>query len=325
MKFDGSQPKQLTTGGATGFNTDPNEQYLTYNTYDRALKILDIVKKTSELIAKPSNYSEWVWAHSWSPDGKKLIYTRVINPANDNICSLFIYDVVTKKSTELMGVGCDANWSPDGKSILFTTKEEGQIFNTHKDQQLQIGILNLEKGDISYVPVGAYSYYSGSWSRNGKQLLMAVIDEQKQTYLYVFNWKDSSVNLISKIGYLQWPIYYSWSPDGNMVLYELIESSLSYKHYLYLLDIKNKEITNLHTLLGLDTRFDYWWKYSPIWSPDGKYYAYFTMSSMETNYEQNFVLNIKSIESEGNIQFQVPRKGFSIRMLWINNETEFEN
>jgi len=320
--LDGSEQQQLTTAGVIQiFNIDPTSRYLVYNNNKFSLVILDLLKDTSQVVAERNenvNGSEWIIANSWSPDGKKFIYGRVINPASDDICTPFIYDITTKLSTELsrVGAGCGAMWSPDSQNILFTT---------FRDQQLQMGIFNLESATANYIPIGGRSFYSGAWSRDHEQFLMAVFDEQNQTYLYMFDWETVSVSLISKIGRLQHPLHFSWSPNGDMVLYEQEEPSLSYKHYLYWLDIKNKKITNLYTLLGLDAHFDYWWDYSPTWSPDGKYFAYFTMSSGEIDYEQDFVLNIESIETEGNIQIQVPRKGSSIRMFWINDEIESEN
>jgi len=324
--LDGTEQQQLTTGGARQINSiDPTNHYLTFFNEDMSLLILDLSDNTSKVIAeRTKNIVESISFTSWSTDGKKLIYNRILNPAIDNICTPFIYDITTKSSTELafVGDGCSANWSPDGKSILFSTQQEGQISNTDIYQQLQLGILNLEKGDISFVSVGLYTYLKGSWSRNDKQLLMALIDEQKQTYLYVFNWEDNSINLISKIGYLQWPIYYSWSPNSDMVLYEQGEPSLSDKKYLYLIDIAKKTTTNLSTIQrGIEVHgriTEYWWWYHPTWSPDGRYFSYLTMSSNETDYEQNFILNIQSISSEGSMQIQIPRKDFIDRMLWIN-------
>ena len=312
--LDGTEQRQLTTDSVIQiFNIDQTNHYLVYNNQEVSLIVLDLLNLTSQVIAernKNAKGDEWIFAKSWSPDGKQLIYERVLNPAADDICTLFVYNITTGTSVQLppnADGACGANWSPNGKSILFTT---------YKDQEFEVGILNLENGDIDYVPVGAFSYYSGSWSRDRKQLLMALTDEQDQTYLYTFNWEDNSINLVLKIGHPQHPSYFAWSPDGNMVLYE--QEELSYKHSLYLLDLKNKKLTNLYTLRGLDMRYDFWWRYSPTWSSDGRYFTYFTMSSSETDLQQDFILNIRDVHADGSLQIRVPGQDYAGIVSWTD-------
>ncbi len=176
INLDGSQPEQLTTGRVIeAFNTDPNGKYLMYNTGERILKMLDIATKTSEVIAKPSKDSEWVWAFSWSPDGTKLLYGKKISFVDS--CAFFIYDINEKKSAAILPdkqVSCNANWSPDGIFISVAMNETNMI---------GLYLWNVKDNSIKQVLLNADRILSNGfiWDLNGKRILVST---SKSIYRY---------------------------------------------------------------------------------------------------------------------------------------------
>ncbi len=126
--FDGTELQQITNDGASGiFNVDPFNRYLTYRNGQANLMMLNLYNNVSTFIAKPNKSTkgtEWLYADSWSPDGKNLIYDRMLNPGADDVCSLFIYNIQEEKSTGLLSnknVGCPIAWSPDGRNIALVS------------------------------------------------------------------------------------------------------------------------------------------------------------------------------------------------------------
>lgn len=258
----------------------------------------------------------------WSSDGTNLLINLTAKSGDLNesfeLLYLYIFNVNNRdmKQIEVDGTVTDFEWSPDGTKIAL------EIYIENQRSDLFIYTLNedLRKYDISSQTLGSFS-----WSPNSKKLVVSTKDEftnsNKHSYLYLFDDKRSEIDLIADIGYLQNPYNFLWSPNSDKVLYEQSERSLSDTDYLYMLDVNEKKITNLYTIdKGIEMQgriIEHWWFYRPTWSPDGKYFAFLTMTSYPKDFEQNFMLNIQSAYDERSLQIQIPRKSF-VEMLWVD-------
>jgi Tol biopolymer transport system component len=309
--LDGSGKEQLTitSKDVVGiFDTDPTNRYLIYtvsNGVQVNLRILDLHNNKSEIIAEPDKNhedAEWFFANSWSSDGKKLIYRKDLDPAGSPKCTLFVYDVIEKKSTELLPnkpVNCTANWSPDGKNIAFSSADF---------QQSKVYILNLESNILKQFSIGgenSFGPYGLMWSSDGTKLLFST-----GKIVYLLNADSGNFEVIS--AYPDLTGSFIASPDRNMILYE--NRTVNTDLYLFNMTEKTTEkIYSQESILMGNTSTD--WFYSAVWSPDGKYFGYFTTTEPNNDSQTNprpVLLNVYSIETSETVSIEVPADGYMV-------------
>lgn len=293
MNLDGTVQKQMTTSGAiTIFNVDPTNHYLPYNDSQAGLALLDLSNNKTQTIAEPDENqrgSEWFFAISWSSNGKKLIYKRVLKPEVLDECRLFVYDIITNRSTELLPK-CNAAWSPDGKKIAIIGRVD--IWDTET---------NLI---VKQIPVIADEL---AWSPDGKSFVFSYDDTA-----YFYNGENGSIEVIAT--YPDIVNSFISSPDRTMTLYE--QRNRTTETGLYLFNMKEKaakKIYSQRSILTGQSRTD--WFYSSVWSPDGKYFAYFTTTEPNNDSKTNpraVFLNVYSVETGGAVSFEVPAGGYMV-------------
>lgn len=324
MNLDGSGKEQLTISPNNvieTFDADPSHRFLIYNDkYDGMqvyLRILDLQTNKSEIIAQPDQNGEYAWffGGTWSPDGKKLLYVKTTSPNVGDVCTNFAYDVAEKKSIELLPgkqVGCVAVWSPDGKNIAL---------RSNGSQQADVYILNFESGALKQFSIGgedSWRLHGLTWSSDGKQLLFST-----GKTIYLLDTNSGNLELIST--YQNHIGISVSSPNKNMVLYEL--DNRTENNDLYLFDIANKATTKIYSqknIFSFDglSRTD--WYFSSVWSPDGKYFAYFTTPEPDNYSRINLrpiFLNVYDIETGGTVSFEVPAYGDTVFITrWIYSQ-----
>lgn len=103
---------------------------------------------------------------SWSPDGKKIVFSSIDKTGNND---LYILELETRSLMRLTNDYYDDRdpaWSPDGKTIAFgsdrTAFGEKGMYN--------LFLYDLERSSISYLTVGEQSYHTPAWSPDGKWL-----------------------------------------------------------------------------------------------------------------------------------------------------------
>lgn len=160
------------------------------------------------------------YLHSWSPDGKYLLYTGGRNGVFD------IYRAPADGSghevqlTHNTGLNDGPEYSPDGKSIYFNSTRNGkmQIFRMNADGSNQVQLTNDE-----------YNNWFPHVSPDGKWLsIISYVDEiaptdhpyYKRVYLRLMPVEGGTPRVIAYVyggqGTINVP---SWSPDGKMLAF----------------------------------------------------------------------------------------------------------
>lgn len=300
LGIDGNIGEQLTfvddMSQAVGFNDKVD--YLTYLSEKRSLILLDVKNKRIQVIAEhdPNIAFEYIFPISWSPDNKRLLYGRFSMPdSSTSPCSLFVFDIEDNKSIELFpGKTSDmlAKWSPDGKNIALRIESNNQS---------NVYIFNTENETLKQIPVNeTYSYFEGlSWSSDGEKLIFST-----GKAVYLLNLLNDKLEVIAQ--YSDIAIGFVASPDKNMVLYE--QSNRTANNNLYLFDINKKTTVKASTQNSIPAGVDIFsWNYSSIWSPDGKFFVYFTpYDSIDFDAHPTLILNIQNIKTGGISSFEVP-------------------
>jgi Tol biopolymer transport system component len=145
---------------------------------------------------------------SWSPDGKKLLFTGDANGGPD----LFVMDADGKNIVNLTnapGWDSDGAWSPDGNKIAFTSNRAGafRLYVMNLDGTQQTDLLNQDL---------IYSVYP-CWSPDGEQLAFGGRGSDGAIQLCVVNADGQGLQQLSDAGQLN--SHAAWSPDGQYIAY----------------------------------------------------------------------------------------------------------
>jgi len=151
--------------------------------------------------------------HSWSPDGKTIIFTRPQKGGAINIYSIPAEGGAEKALTTGTGTNDDPNYSPDGKYIYFNSDRSGhmQIWRMHPDGSHAEQITSDERANWTAHP-----------SPDGKWIVYISYDKgvtghpaNKEIELRLISLSDKKVSTLVKLtggsGTMNVP---SWSPDS---------------------------------------------------------------------------------------------------------------
>ena len=97
--------------------------------------------------------SDWELDARWSPDGKRLSFSRM-PPGADWRHSAVYTVAVDGGDARRLGDGRDARWSPDGKQILFTSNRKGAS---------QIFVMNVDRTHLRNLSGNRRNEYDPSW------------------------------------------------------------------------------------------------------------------------------------------------------------------
>ncbi len=178
----------------TAISWSPNEQFIAFPAKigaKDAIYILDVRKK--KVVRRIKVNLDGVQSPSWSPDGRQIVFVGLLGGQSD----IYTIDVTGKNLTALTKdryTDRDPVWSPDGKTIAISTDRSSVTsFETLTFAHQQLGLYDLETGEIEMLPGQYGKSISPQWSSDGKKLAFIsdrtgisnifIIDlQERQTY-----------------------------------------------------------------------------------------------------------------------------------------------
>ena len=245
-----------------------------------ALALFFEIAGTSQEQKKPapvqrvSKLGDFLQHVSWSPDGKRFLFTR-IHKGKMGLWTMNVdgSDVQALLPSESMP-HFDGHFSPDGKKIVFVyDKLQGT------DGKLQIDVVNADGTEHkNLIPHKAFEE-SPRWSPDGKTIAW-VSTRDKNQEIYVV---DAAGQNIRRLTNNQAPDNTpAWSPDGKWLAFT---SGRSGNLDIFRMNADGSDVRRLTT----NPTMDYW----PAISPDGKRIAF--TSNRDGNYEI-YVMNADGSE-----------------------------
>ena len=194
----------------------------------------------------------------WSPDGKKITFTRGEVMTNFDIYLANEDGGDEVRLTEHKARDERATWSPDGASIAFVSQRAGDV---------AIWLMDADGGNKRKLALGR----EPAWSPDGNKIVFVSSDYDDNDEIYVVNADGTNrVRLTNQPKYDWFP---SWSPDGGRILFCSEEFG---GQELMMMTAAGTKKTRLTTA-------EKTYEEAPVWSPDGKGMAYH--GKMEQDYD----------------------------------------
>jgi Tol biopolymer transport system component len=160
------------------------------------------------------------YLHSWSPDGKYLLYTGGRNGEFDIYRIASDGSGVEQRLTTATGVDDGPEYSPDGQHIFFNSERSGRM---------QIWRMRADGSDQRQVTNDAHNNWFPHFSPDGKWIsIISYVDEikasdhpyYKRVYLRLMPVEGGTPKVVAYVyggqGTINVP---SWSPDGKMLAF----------------------------------------------------------------------------------------------------------
>jgi hypothetical protein len=125
MDADGSNVRQLTTGGAAEPAWSPDGKQIAYASTD-AIYAMNTDGSNVHPITPVSHGGAWHNNPTWSPDGSAIAYSMGV----DGVSQVFSYSFGDSREQQLTNVPDGAvtpSWSPDGTTIAFSCMGSGWV------------------------------------------------------------------------------------------------------------------------------------------------------------------------------------------------------
>lgn len=195
----------------------------------------------------------------WSPNGRYLAYA-----SNENtvLYDIYIMDMRTKQRWQLTDHPDNdtlPTWSPDGTEIAFISNRSGKYriykmdINGEKPSQ-------LTKGGSDWGP---------AWSPDGKWIAYNTRQPDNKVYLFIVSADDRNPRMLATAGAKgRSP---DWSPDSKKIAFSSWELGIGPK--IVTIDVESRKLRRV-TLGKRVPAGRVFKRYSPAWSPDGKWIAY---------------------------------------------------
>jgi len=174
----------------------------------------------------------WVIQPHWSPDGKRIAFTRVMPSQTWRIYIVPVDGGVPEPLLMEQRSQFAPTWAPDGGSIAFS-----RIFFRESGNTIQV--FNLKTGKVSELP-GSNELWYPTWSLDG-EYLTALSRDQRRLMIYNFAsgkwfeaWKGSGIS------------YVNFSRDSKFVYFE--NQTDRTVHRLSVSDLRSEQVADLKEL-----------------------------------------------------------------------------
>lgn len=242
--------------GPAGASPQPRNGPLAF-TYANEIVARGVVAPDFPAFLTVDNGGEW--AFDWSPDGRRLVFTRT---SSENILiELYLINADGSGLKRLTFNDLDEGsprWSPNGAWIAFTTTPDDYVH----DSELYVMSVSPDGagGPALRLTQDEAMTWGAVWSPDGTRLAFTSgwIDDAE---VYVLSLADRRLSRLTNNNHFDG--YPTWSPDSGRIAFS---SDRDGNSEIYIMDADGSHQTRLTTASAPDAY--------PVWSPDGGRIAY---------------------------------------------------
>jgi TolB protein len=202
--------------GSHGFSPDGKWFALTCSATDQPdhrVYIVPAAGGTPRMVTQTTGYF-----HSWSPDGKTILFTRGAGHGGGNIYSISVEGGPETALTTGTGLSDDPDYSPDGRYIYFNTDRWGGM---------QIGRMKPDGSQPEQITFDAFKNWTPHPSPDGKWIAFISYDPSVTTHaankdiaLRLLSTSDNKIRTLAHLvggdGSFNVP---NWSPDSKSLAF----------------------------------------------------------------------------------------------------------
>jgi Tol biopolymer transport system component len=178
---------------------------------------------------------------SWSPDGKKIYYSKITrdNPHWSGVSDIYAYDIDAKKDTRLTFSlrALNPSASSDGKKIVFATENDGTM---------NVAVVDSDGKNFHLVTAfkNGEQVFTPKWSPDGNAIVFGYSLREAQDVARVTPVDGNVEMLVTGDDDARNPVY---TPDGKRILFASDRTGI---FNLYSYDVQTKAIEQISNVLG---------------------------------------------------------------------------
>lgn len=232
---------------------------------------------------KLTNLKTITMSPAWSPDGKKVAYTAMVQRSRTSGRNhdLFMVDLTTGRRTLVsyrQGINSGANFTPDGKGILLTISQGSapDIYRVNYSGEAPVRLTSGPNGAMNVEPAA---------SPDGSKVAFSS-DRSGRPMIFVMDSGGGGVKRLTHVG--QFNASPSWSPDGKKIAFAGFESD----HFdIFVMNADGSDMIRLTKARKPNGKMAN--NEDPSFSPDGRFVMY---TSDRTGKNQIYISTVDGSE-----------------------------
>lgn len=216
---------------------------------------IGVINPDGSGLANLTNTPEAEMMGGWSPDGSRILFTRVSSPSEWHIWVMDSDGTNQIQLTSGPGVRVAATFSPDGSRISYSEASDASF------SDLEIIVANADGSSPVNVSQNPAGDGCSRWSPDGTQFLFeSNRDGIPGTNLYLMNVDGSNVRQLTSPKGIE--LCGSWSPDGSQIAHGAVGNR---RPGIYTVNPDATESTRIHA---------HGFAAQPWYAPDGSWLVF---------------------------------------------------
>ncbi len=222
-----------TLADRTNIALDSRNQQIAYLTDLRNIAKVAFDGTENQIIIKePPGYTPSRFC--WSPDGKKLAFQTSSSKDPQKRAGIYIFDLTTRKAFRLIPNGILPAWSPDGGYLAYSLSDHNIYVTNNTGSRKQRVYRSTRQTsaivDIQWSPVGTKLSFlqetketttmAGTVPSTTSTTEVSRTLQITQANIYLIDAYSGEVKAITNFRYPDSVSSYSWSPDGQKIIFE---------------------------------------------------------------------------------------------------------